>query len=57
MKKVETSVMLVHLSNFEKDRHYILYIYIYICPNEIKQALEKMKNNKAVGSCNISIEV
>ncbi|WAH45029.1 hypothetical protein NZD89_29225 (plasmid) [Alicyclobacillus fastidiosus] len=50
----DTRVRLGHLSNSEGNVSYTFYRRI--SPNEIRQALKKMKNHKAVGPDNIPIE-
>ena len=50
----DTRVRLEYLSNSERNVRYIFYRRI--SSKEIRQALKKMKNHKAVGPDNISIE-
>ena len=50
----DTRVRLGHLSNSEENVSYIFYRCI--SSKKIRQSLKKMKNHKAVGPNNISIE-
>ena len=46
-------ITLAHLSNSKQEKNYM--VYRHICPNKVKEALEKMTNNKAIRPNNTPI--